>query len=208
VPEVVIVATTVQGSLVCVGALDASGSSYRLHEQNGWSPVSGRYEVGQRWSVEGSFHPGPAPFREDYRVTRARRVGVERDLAAFARRHARNVWDGPLSSIFDGCLTMARRPYLASGGCLPPSSTGFWVSDRDSTREEVRDGFQYSFDGHRLVYKGTGLAPPRIARGSVLRVSLARWWAGGSAAPFPDGPRCFTQLSAAYLPADDGDSPF
>ena len=79
-------------------------------------------------------------------------------------------------------------------------STGYWEPDIILTRGEYNGRVKYCYDspGSRWILPYVGCAEPldRIPQGTLLRVSLARWWR-------PDDSdfelRCYLQLSGWYL---------
>ena len=108
------------------------------------------------------------------------------------------VWAGSPNSLFDGKIKWTNNGsgYINNPD-IPSHSVGFWIPDNDLTKNEY-NGIRYSHhyeEGWRSL-KFVGYEDPvdKIPAGTLLRVSLARWWK-------PDGideERCYLQLSGWY----------
>ena len=123
------------------------------------------------------------------------RVGEQANLRDTLLAHAQ-VWNGTIDTIFDGLpeFTNNGSGYISERTGIPNVSTGFWIPDRDLTRNDRA----YLYDYRQLTY--VGAAPPldRVPAGTLTRVSLARWWRPQDADPdFEE--RCYLQLSGWYL---------
>lgn len=89
--------------------------------------------------------------------------------------------------------------YVAESRGVPDRSTWFWVPDKDLT---LRADGHYDYPStmfwgttvpHGLDYVGEPTPPAVISAGTLVRVSLARWWKPRDADPdFPE--RCYAQL--------------
>jgi len=157
--------------------------------------------VGQIWNID--FQPAQnlvAPHVEDVLVSRQVFVETQSNmrnhlLSSVAR------WQGGIDQLFGGLLgyTLNNNGYVSQGRGVPPQSTGFWIPDRDLTLRD--DGKHYDYS-HGLVTRGLAYVGevnplPVVPAGTLVRVSLARWWR-------PDGvvdleERCYGQLSGWYL---------
>jgi phospholipase C len=202
--KVLIVAKTHVSSAYCVGGLglDVDGQrvwSLRLYEPN-WSfpPVNTSYDVGQCWDM--SYVPSNAPrppHVEDVMVTHRQFVGHEASLGPVLRRHVLP-WSGGVSALFDGKLhfTGKRRGYIEESS-IPSLSTGFWLPDQELQKVDYSGKIYYRYGLHELSYVGTAQSIAVIPAGTLVRVSLARWWKPKDAADdFPE--RCYLQLSGWY----------
>jgi len=198
--KVLIVARTRISNRVCVGGLDADNTSLRLYEK-GWTypPASSPYQVGQVWEMTLLARPSlQPPHLEDVAVTTARHLSTVRDLAASLRKRV-VPWAGGVTALFEGKLrfTANSRGYIEAPN-LPSRSTGFWTPDRDLTHADIDGKAYYRCGGYELSYVGVDQPIPTIPAGTLVRVSLARWWKPRDAAPdFPE--RCYLQLSGWYL---------
>ncbi|MBV8758835.1 MAG: hypothetical protein JO257_16220 [Deltaproteobacteria bacterium] len=208
--KVLIVGRTRMGTSAnrCIGGLTDAGQSVRLLDQHGdhWD-TSAPFQVGQWWDV--TFQPvDPAnlelPHVEDVLVTAASFIGDDRD----PRRTIMSLvtpWQGSDKALFGGNVkyTNAHNGYIAEG-TQPDRSTWFWITDRELRFRD--DGKHYDYPSkslfgveipHGLSYVGEPDPPPVIPAGTLVRVSLARWWKPPNAdesCPL----RCFVQLSGWF----------
>jgi hypothetical protein len=107
--------------------------------------------------------------------------------------------------LFDSCLqpTPSGSRYVEEGGRIPSNSVGFWrlpwrlfqrrYNDDGRVKHRYVAAKRYGFS---VTYVGLANPIEVIPRGSLVRVSLARWH------QFPDQPsrRCWLQLSGWHLP--------
>jgi hypothetical protein len=78
---------------------------------------------------------------------------------------------------------------------VPAKSTGFWLPDEDLVLNA--DGKRYEIAGTSISYVGSETPPKTIVAGTLVRVSLARWWKPEDADDdFPE--RCYLQVSGWY----------
>jgi len=198
--NVLIVAKTRVGGAVCVGALDAHGSSLRLYEPN-WSfpPSNSPYQVGQLWDMSLVSRPTTQPPHvEDVAVTKAKHVGQVPNLTAHLRQRI-TPWTGGVAALFEGKLgfTSNGRGYVEEPN-LPSRSTWFWTPDRELQRATIGGKVYYRSGGQEISYVGVDQPIATIPANALVRVSLARWWRPPDADPsFPV--RCYLQLSGWYL---------
>ena len=79
-------------------------------------------------------------------------------------------------------------------------STGFWIPDRDLMLRADAKHYDYP-DGcvaRGLSYVGEPKPLPLLPAGTLIRVSLARWWKPDDAEPgFEE--RCYLQLSGWFV---------
>lgn len=204
--EVVIVGRTkMHGSVRCIGGITEQGRSVRLLAPGGKNWDAGApFQVGQRWAM--SLTPlatVTAPHTEDVIVTGSARIGVAENVAAYILERVRPV-QGRIQSLFDGTLQFTGKynGYVARRSGVPSFSTGFWVADADLTLREDRRHYDYPLAGifgfsqlRGLSYVGEREPLQILPAGTLLRVSLARWWA-------PEDvdieERCYLQLSGWF----------
>jgi hypothetical protein len=83
-------------------------------------------------------------------------------------------------------------------GGVPGQSTGFWIPDRDLVLRD--DGKHYDFrsrlGARGLSYVGEPEAKSQLKAGTLLRVSLARWWRPPDVDDMEE--RCYLQLSGWF----------
>lgn len=191
--RVLIVSKTHVWGAACVGGVTDQGQSVRLKKQDGTFPESALYEIGQIWDMDFTAHPDRAPHVEDVLVTRGQLVATQPAL----RQHLLGRFQpqqGPVANLFDGHLgtTGNGSCYIATRLGVPNYSTGFWVPDANLRFEAT----YYCYGPYRLKYVGFADPIPFITAGTLVRVSLARWWAPADAAVEE---RCYLQLSGWYL---------
>jgi hypothetical protein len=214
VARVLIVAKTHMASGVCIGGLTREGNkSVRLIPSDRRNhPADTPYDIGQVWDLD--FHPSPEvipPHVEDVIVTKERYIAQVPNLLETLTQRVQP-WKGSPNQLFDDLLTISDgRGYISENRVVPNVSTGFWLLDKPlilnyphgNPKPFYRSDFEIEVVNTLLLRRGVlnipyvGFAPPidQIPAGTLIRVSLARWWA-------PDGTnekRCYLQLSGWYL---------
>lgn len=192
----VIVGRTHMGpSSACVGALDLdNGEALRLFDPPSSYPAANAYSVGDIWSLGGSRRSATRPPHvEDFVVTSRRRVGHAGDLRSVVLTVV-DPWVASLEETFEGCLVESNsKLYVCHGAAIPSCSTGFWVADRRfqliNKRYEAQSGWPIS-----IPYVGLDPAPPEIAKGGLVRLSLASWFQGDHMSE----ERCYLQVSWVF----------
>jgi hypothetical protein len=188
---------------ICVGALGIDNrQSLRLLQSGGRNqPVTTDYRVGQIWNVEFTARPDlTPPHVEDVIVSSAQLVRDARNIRDNLLRHVTPWRDAP-SNMFDGFLrfTANGRGYVSERIGIPVMSTGYWLSDRDLERADRDHQVRYSYSTddpiRGLTYVGTDEPIAHVPAGTLLRVSLARWWQP----PGVSETRCYLQLSGWFL---------
>jgi len=195
--------TRMGGARRCIGGLCADGRSIRLLNANGdhWD-VSAPYQLGQVWDLQ--FHDQPnvrPPHVENVIVTASTYVGPEVDPRAGILARVQP-WQGNVSALFGGAVryTGNHNGYIES--VVPDRSTWFWIPDRDLTLRD--DGKHYDYPAtlfgatipRGLSYVGELTPIATIPAGTLVRVSLARWWRPDDDESFPE--RCYLQLSGWF----------
>ena len=198
-----IVSKTEAGREVCVGALAVNGTNVRLTEHLGshFLPADTPYEIGQVWEL--SYTPRNdtvPPHGEDVLVTSREFSRTVPNLTQLLTGLV-NPWRGGVASLFNGKIegpTSSGSLYVQND--VPDQSVGFWLPDKDMLGAYTpgMSGFYYRYEPFRIPYVGVAHPPPdRIAAGTSVRVSLARWSKPRDAAPdFPE--RCYLQVSGSY----------
>lgn len=199
--KVLIVSRTKMRGGVCVGGFDVdAGENVRLLPLDGQHShhASVPYRIGQVWEMDlrrpSDLRP---PHVEDMLVRSARREGDQPTLAAWLGERVPTV-EGDASKLFGGTL------HVSGGGtayvghnAVPTSSVAFW---RPSADLELAPGgrphYRAPFNAHTVsvAYVGESEPDPIIAAGSLVRMSLARWFAPGGDAF--EG--CWLQVSGWY----------
>lgn len=197
--------TRMHGDHVCVGGFDlATGRNVRLLTDQGYNQSSTTaYRIGEIWDLVCRSRCGcEPPHVEDVLVTSASRISVQPDLDAFIRENC-PVIEGPLNNAFGGHLqyTGAGSAFISRGAGIPGESVCFWETNeplrRDDFNSKVRYSFRQDFSIRHIPYVGFREPVDVIARGSLVRLSLARWWKPKDA-PAEEPEKCFLQLSGYY----------
>jgi len=222
--RVLIVGKTRMSNAICVGAITNDGRSLRLLDQNGHNqPLNTEFELNKFWEVNFIERTHTVrPHVEDVLVISKERKGKlnpNLTMRYVLETWGFTIWEGSTEKLFDGLLewTHSGSGYISQHGQIPDRSVGFWIPNESLTRADYQTKVRYSYpmQGFEVSRKITfvGLQKPVnvIPAGTLLRVSLARWWDR-------DGdtePRCSLQLSGWYdLPVnsvddfEDDDLPF
>lgn len=203
--RVVIVGKTHMETGVCVGGiLLPSNRSVRLIPVGRINnPQNTDYEVGQIWDID--FHHSTEvdpPHTEDINVTRGTRAGNQADIRDFLIGRV-NVHTGAPGGLYEGLLgfTANGSGYIAHRLGVPNYSTCFWVPDRPLHLRitGVKRYYHYQYANGREVrfaYVGFQQVEPILQQGTLIRMSLARWWHPEDDPDFED--RCYVQLSGWF----------
>lgn len=193
--------TKMGGGARCIGGLAADGTAVRLLQavNRNWSQDA-PFQIGELWDLSYTASPEiNPPHVEDVIVSTKARVRRVKDL----RQHLLSrvtPWRGGTHDIFDGNLrfTGSNNGYICRSAGVPTCSTGFWIADRPLTLRD--DGRHYDYPARfarrGLAYVGEAEAKPRIETGTLLRVSLARWWRPPDVDEIEE--RCYLQLSGWF----------
>lgn len=193
--------TRMNAGRVCIGGMADDGTSFRLMTATcDYHTGACPYQVGEVWEM--TVQPCPnleAPHLEDAAVLNGTRIGASPNLRQFVLQRSQP-WTGGINVIFDARIrfTSSGSGYIAQSGGLPSASTGFWVPDRDlHYNAGGRPAYSPQGDGRYLSYVGTANPTGVIPAGTLVRVSLAKWWRP------PDADlsfelRCYAQLSGWF----------
>lgn len=200
--EVLIVAKTKWGELFCISAIEVStGKFIRLMSNiGGYQPSNIPYKVGQLWDLNYTCALCKPPHVEDVRVQNlGRQIGTIDNIREYILKNCL-IWRGNTSTLFESklCWEYNGSGYLNNSNNLPHNSVGFWISDKELTY----DGSKYynyksiiPFNKRRFPYKGIEPAIESIPEGTLIRVSLAKWWSKDANTE----ERCYLQLSGWYI---------
>ncbi len=203
--EVLIVAKTHLTEGVCIGALDRNGRFLRLLDENGGhQPVGCPFEVKQVWEI--IFRKASkliAPHVEDVKVLHRkylRTLHQGRTMLQVLEKCRIKIWTGNPEVLFDRCLLWTEKGsgYVSGLGCIPQHSVGFWMTDKDLLKYNVYEKIRYRYPDWRFhrTFPYVGFETPAeiIPAGTLMRVSLARWWDKEGETE----ERCSLQLSGWY----------
>ena len=190
---------------VCVGGLVLqTNQSVRLLQANGLNqPTNSPFGIGQVLDIDFTPAPNPQPpHLEDVLVSSAEFVEVVPDIKAVLNGKV-PIWEGNPDSLFQGLVgcTGSGGGYIAERLGLPAMSTGYWRPDQPLNR--IVDGTRFRYRYPRVAgirsFPYVGLQDPidLIPQGTLVRVSLARWWRPMNADDLEY--RCYIQISGWYL---------
>jgi hypothetical protein len=96
-------------------------------------------------------------------------------------------------------VTSGDSGYIAQRSGVPPHSTGFWLADLPLVHrlEKGNKSYYWYGDALKMSYVGVQNIVSTMSVGTLLRVSLARWW---KPADDPNSEaRYYLQLSGWYV---------
>ena len=204
--EIIIVSKTKMSSNECVGGIAKdSGQSIRLLDSNGNNqPIDCEFEVGEIWEIEftikGNLTP---PHTEDVLVTSktfTKRV-ITNLVDWITSNFEDRLWRGSPDNLFDSQIdfTPSGSGFISASKGVPSLSVGFWISDKDLTRKDFSGKVRYNYPSagnwRSITYVGKADPIDKIPAGTLMRVSLARWWRPDDS---DEEERCFLQLSGWY----------
>ncbi|MGN8226728.1 dual OB domain-containing protein [Gracilimonas sp. BCB1] len=213
--EIIVVSNTRMQNNSCVGGfIIDSGRPVRLMDQYGnYQPQNHQFEIGGIYEME--FNEPKAtrpPHNEHIFVTNEQRIDTiaNADMTDYLINDLEvNVWEGGPDKLFDGELQWTGKGtgYINDEDALD-FSTGFWISDKDLEKYENKGNGRYQYVISRINYGGKDYVNQRrifkyvghdaaidlVPAGTLLRVSLARWWDTNGLTE----ERCYLQLSGWY----------
>ncbi len=193
--------TSMSGGNVCVGGLVMHNArNVRLLTSSGGNqPGSAPYQVGEFWDLTFTNKPNCVPPHiEDVLVLTASKTGASLNKANDIRSSS-PVYTGPLSATYQGCLVTPRgRAWHIDRSRVPDFSVCFWETPQVLTFTNLFNKSKYHYNTFAeetyLPFVGTMAASPMIAAGTIVRLSLARWWVP----PDQQDDHCYLQLSGWY----------
>lgn len=196
----------------CVSGLtrDTNKSIRLLNPPDGSNqPANTSYEVGQVWELD--FHPlsNPVPPHvEDVIVTHEKYVGQSPNIRDTLLKRV-PIWRGDPKELFDGLLEFENtKGYISQSKGIPSCSTGYWLPDNPLTLTQIYGKSYYTIKREAVagnnLYRVTLSIPyvgypdpiPTIPPGTLIRVSLARWYPRSGP---EEEKKCYLQLSGWYL---------
>ena len=202
--RVLIVAKTRMGNYsACVGGLNLEANqSVRLLGPDGANqPSSTKFDVGQIWDIQ-YLQPQNLipPHYEDVIIQSSRFVEQVINIRETLVQKVQP-WQGGTSKLFGGLLVFQNgKGYISRARGIPSMSTGYWIPDKPLIKGLLNEKINYIYDHGRyyatyVPYVGFADPIDQIPAGTLVRISLARWWS-------PQGTseeRCYLQLSGWYL---------
>lgn len=201
--DVIIVSKTHMSSAACVGGVLANGRFVRLLNSDGYNQDSDTdLEVGDVYTITFSDRTEKnPPHVEDILVHSMKHkfsfLTIEKMVEYLTEKLKVKVWKGSTEILFDNNLqwTSGGSGYISESGGIPDNSVGFWIPDKDLIRKDYNEKVRYSYPIRWRNISFVGFQEPvdKIPAGTLVRVSLARWWS-----PNDDEERCYLQLSGWY----------
>jgi len=201
--EVLITSKTHKRKAACVGGLVINNNRFvRLLNPGSWDQYADTtFNVGDIWDIrfttEDDVEP---PHIEDVIIHTKRFVRKVEGFTAFIQNIEVPVFRGSAYSIFNGLLgwTGHGSGFIEASGEFPDNSVGFWISDKDLRYDDTH--YVYPAPGiyagtKKLKYVGFENPVEVIPAGTLLRISLARWWKPEDS---DMEERCYLQLSGWY----------
>ncbi|HAH55422.1 MAG TPA: hypothetical protein DCM02_09120 [Flavobacterium sp.] len=188
----------------CIGGITGSGRYVRLLTTNGENqPEDTDLNPRQVWEVEFTERSNmTAPHVEDVLVSSRKIKGSLKDeltILEFIKQRKIAIWEGSPDVLFDGKIRWTKNGSgFINKEAVSEHSVGFWISDKDLTKSIYFDKPRYSYHGSNgwrsLPYVGFDEPLEIILKGTLIRVSLARWWDTKGTTEL----RCPLQLSGWY----------
>lgn len=202
--EVLIVAKTYMKNAFCVGAYDITNKrNIRLFTckcEN--QPIDTEFNVGQVWGMEYTNRADIIkPHTEDVLVQTTSFIKNIENISNFLFENM-PIWRGNPTKVFDGLINF---PYARSGrleleNAHLAQSVGFWAADKklDLSILDNKKHYLYFGKGQEIFcfpYTGSIDKVETIPKGTLIRVSLTRWWSPPSV-NIAKG--CYCQISGWY----------
>lgn len=195
--------TRMGGGNVCIGGFDIDRNrSVRLLTSTGSNqPGTSPYQVGQIWDI--NYLPRNAvtpPHVEDVLVQNgslhSNLAGT--DLQNFILQNC-NIHNGSIGALFGGTLhTPDNHAAYIDSQNVPNHSVCFWRTDGDLHHFQSfdKDKYRYIRFSHDTCFSYVGTEPviSLIPAGTIVRMSLARWWSPSEEV----SQACYLQLSGWY----------
>ena len=151
------------------------------------------YEI----SYQTSWNVRPLPHVEDkslntYRFLRT--LQKEQIISEIEKRGC--VSSGDIKNIFEGKLCYSRYASFISPKAVPAHSVCFWRPDAPLIRTDYLGKTRYRYKDCYISFVGFQEPLDRIPAGTLLRMSLANWWAPEDS---DIEKRCYLQLSGWFV---------
>lgn len=204
--DVLIVSKTHMTNAACVGGISGNGKFVRLLDENGYNQnVDTALKIGDVYTIEFTERPNKKPPHiEDILVTKMTYKfsfdSIQKMVEYLKEKLNVKIWSGSPDILFDGKLnwTDSGSGFINRENGIPDNSVGFWIPDMDLTRKVFYEKNRYNYpniNGWRsFPFVGYENAVDVIPAGTLVRVSLARWWDTNGTTE----ERCSLQVSGWY----------
>jgi len=198
--EILITSKTHKGQSACVGGLIIKENRFvRLLNYGNTDQKSDTVlNIGDIWEIDfiDRINIIP-PHIEDIIVNNKKFVGKVVNLTKFIKNNNVFVSYGHPNKLFNSLLhwTSNGSGYVEDKSKLPNNSVGFWKSDQNLIYER---NYYYYKEGDKIKrfrFVGFQKEISIIPAGTLIRVSLARWWKPNDSEVVD---RCYLQLSGWY----------
>ena len=201
--DVIIVSKTHMSNASCIGGINGNGRLVRLLNENGYNQdIDTPIKIGDVWTIDyvERKHKRP-PHVEDVLVSKMNykfSFDTINEMVEYLKNKLNiKIWNGSTEILFDGKIqwTNGGSGYISETGAIPDNSVGFWIPDWDLQRKDFKEKVRYSYPIRWRSITFVGFQKPieRIPAGTLVRLSLARWWS-----PNEDEERFYLQLSGWY----------
>ena len=203
--EILITSKTQKGKAACVGGLILETDRLvRLLNPGNWDQYADTdFQIGEVWDIEfvdrKDLEP---PHIEDIIIQSKKLLRQIDNISDYIEDCGITIYKGSPEEIFDGKLSWTTNGsgYIWDRDNLPSNSVGFWISDTDLILDEDEKHYNYTEsnilgDTKRFPYVGFNPKVKIIPKGTLMRISLARWWKPEDS-NFQT--RCYLQLSGWY----------
>lgn len=182
--RVLIVSKTRMYEHACVGAIAVDGTSLRLlTETGGYQSMNTPFEIGTVWEIDYRRPPSeyvdPPHFEDVYVLSQTFEKHHPHALRETLLNRLRLVpWTGPVSALYGGLLQFSPRGsgYIGGEVDAPDRSTWFWILDRTMYIDGKYYRYQHDPKRFKIRYVGFEDPCPTLAPGTLVRVSLSRWF--------------------------------
>ena len=200
--KLLIVAKTHMSQAFCVGAYDMDNhKNIRLLTSEGKNqPLNTFFEIGQIWNINYSQRDNIVkPHTEDVLIKNCDFIENIKNITDYLTKHV-PIWRDEPSNIFDGKISfpIGRAGFIEQKHSNLSQSVGFWISDKNLELTVLDDKKHYLYFGDQIYsfpFVGAIKKVETIPSGTLLRVSLTRWW---SPNPNQFQKRCYCQLSGWF----------
>lgn len=198
--DVLIVSRTRMKKGVCCGGINLdNGEFIRIHNERGGNlSEEAPFQIGQIYNLQyqTAWNKRPCPHTEDKQIQPSYQLikVLSESEIIHTIDNLVNVPYGDINVIFDGMLHHSKYAAYISSDAIPNYSVCFWRPNSPLYKSEFMGKIRYAFNNDYISYVGFQNVVKTIPEGTLLRMSLANWWA-------PDDiteKRCYLQLSGWF----------
>jgi len=193
--------TKMKNNHVCIGTISSSGKYMRLlYPDNKNMKNDIDININDHLFIKYKNRKDIVnPHTEDINMYFAKKISINnKPLPNILKSLNATIWTGKPTVLFDGKLIWSKawqsKGYISDKN-IPTFSVGFWIANQDLYLNNGR--YEYITDNNTFSIPYVGVNEPQecIYKGTVVRVSLARWWKNSN---YFDDERCYLQISECY----------